>query len=1711
MGQSKRLWVRLSVLLMLLVVLGFASSARAERPDEFFQEGDTQPDSINAVDTWSALGDRVWNDADGQGDQDGSESGLNGVVLRLYAGACGPSGSPIAAAVTSGNGNYLFSYLADGSQVRYDVTYCVVVDSSTLPPGFASTTGGHTRTVNPWGTSNAKLDVDFGYKRTSSLGIVKTVNPTGNVNTGQTLNYQVVVSNPSAINQTGIEVTDNLPAGVSYVGSSTSAVGTTTTSKTVKDTFASQSYSRQDGPDNWSTNWVETDPSGSSASSGRIYITSGQLRLTDYENSDTEPSIYRQVDLSGYSAATLSFDWSVPSTIDTSDGVLVEISNNGGSSYTVLETFVGYNSATGGSRSYNIDGFIASNTRIRFRVILNIGASDEYFAVDNVQIAATGVSSGTTTKDNNTGNATPDLVNGTPPNLVAPGDGFALKPGQSLTLNFQATVTAGSGTLQNTAFAKSNETPNPVQSSVSNSVAASCPNNLLLNPSFETVTGAKNSINDNIPANWTKSSAGEIGVTTGFSPPDGIYVGYVWTKPSGSPATMHQVVSAIPGNAYQMTFYSGTHNPSVNPTIAIRFYNSSNVEVGTPAIHTITKDIDGSTLGGPYTLNTTAPATASTLRVIFTDPSVSGSGAGAKGDALCLTTTTPPNSGQIGDRVWYDLDSQGDEDTNEVGINGVTVRLYSGACGPTGSAIQTKTTSGNGNYLFTGLAAGTYCVAADTTTLPAPGYIQTNSGTVSNPKTVTIGSGGSNLDIDFGYVANQCLPTIDFETDALGNPLVKGQVIDNEFAGWGITVSATANPGGTGPAMIFDSAAPSGGDDDLGTPNQSFGGPGVGAGGAAGMPGENSVARGKILIISEDGSSSNPDDTGNGGVIKFTFTQPLRVDQVQILDTDNDEAGGTIKAYNATSGGTLLASADVLGLGDNSFQIVPVNATGVRRLEVTFPSSGAVPAITFCGTPPTLYTLGDRIWNDTNEDGDQDGGEPGIANVKMELLVGTTLAETTLTDASGIYTFTNLPAGNYTVRIAGTNFNSGQPLNGYVYSPKDQGDDTLDSDFDPNTGAVNVNLTGNNSTVDGGFFQNINLCYAVADGTSSNGDGNQKDTLAFLNRLTGATAAVGSGVGNTNRFNIEAIAFQPGGSILFAADAGQLGTLNLTTGAFTTVGSGFGSGNGSAGSITFNDVDGLTFDATTGFLYGSHRRSGPDVLFRINPGTGQRVANAFGSGVDYVVVPSVSGLEDVDDIAVDPVTGTMYAIVNNGGSTESRLITVNKSTGAATSIGSVKIGANNIQDIEGLAFFNDGKLYGSSGKDGPTTNALYQIDTTTAVATLIGAFTEPLRDFEALECLSAPAAIVVEKSTNGEDADVAPGPSLFAGGTVTWTYYVVNTGGVTLNNIVLTDDKEGTISCPQSSLASGASMSCVKTGVAGTGQYANLATVTGIRADNSQPVQDTDPSHYNGIASNPNYVITKVNNTDPTLAGVRKGETISFTIRITNTGDAPIVILPLRDTYVDGFLTYVGASIAHSAAAPGQVDWNDLTVNPPSGFGVDLAVGQSFAMIVEFVGTQDTTGLPGQVTYNTATVRNAFYDPDGPGGVPPQPIPDKSAQAPAKVVSPTGVQVVTGVLYYSETYADIYWQTSSEIDVAGFHIYRSADGGPMERLTGDLIPAQRGGQSNGAEYTYTDHQIKTGTTYTYELESVGLSGSTQRTPLGVLIAGPRIYLPAVQR
>ncbi len=110
------------------------------------------------------------------------------------------------------------------------------------------------------------------------------------------------------------------------------------------------------------------------------------------------------------------------------------------------------------------------------------------------------------------------------------------------------------------------------------------------------------------------------------------------------------------------------------------------------------------------------------------------------------------------------------------------------------------------------------------------------------------------------------------------------------------------------------------------------------------------------------------------------------------------------------------------------------------------------------------------------------------------------------------------------------------------------------------------------------------------------------------------------------------------------------------------------------------------------------------------------------------------------------------------------------------------------------------------------------------------------------------AKIDIQKLTNGKDSDTAPGEQLSVGDSVTWEYIVKNAGNVELSNIAVTDDKEGSISCPKDSLDVNESMTCTKSGTVQEGQYENEATVTASSEDGAE-VKGSDSSHYVGVSS----------------------------------------------------------------------------------------------------------------------------------------------------------------------------------------------------------------------------------------------------------------------
>ena len=208
--------------------------------------------------------------------------------------------------------------------------------------------------------------------------------------------------------------------------------------------------------------------------------------------------------------------------------------------------------------------------------------------------------------------------------------------------------------------------------------------------------------------------------------------------------------------------------------------------------------------------------------------------------------------------------------------------------------------------------------------------------------------------------------------------------------------------------------------------------------------------------------------------------------------------------------------------------------------------------------------------------------------------------------------------------------------------------------------------------------------------------------------------------------NVESIVLSLDGSTLYGADNGVLGIIDTRSGrtnSFTPLdpsASDAGYGRGAQGLVRIWNIDGLAFDPTDGTLYGTHRLGEGsdgqlDLLVKLNPATGRIIPNAFGSGVDYVVIDSASvGSSDVDDIGID-TSGNMVAVAgNSSGGGNDHLIGIDKRTGRVTDMGPLYSQENNrpIQDMEGLCFFNQSILLGTTGVAfaNETSNTLYVIN-----------------------------------------------------------------------------------------------------------------------------------------------------------------------------------------------------------------------------------------------------------------------------------------------------------------------------------------------------------------------------------------------------------------
>lgn len=131
---------------------------------------------------------------------------------------------------------------------------------------------------------------------------------------------------------------------------------------------------------------------------------------------------------------------------------------------------------------------------------------------------------------------------------------------------------------------------------------------------------------------------------------------------------------------------------------------------------------------------------------------------------------------------------------------------------------------------------------------------------------------------------------------------------------------------------------------------------------------------------------------------------------------------------------------------------------------------------------------------------------------------------------------------------------------------------------------------------------------------------------------------------------------------------------------------------------------------------------------------------------------------------------------------------------------------------------------------------------------------------------------------------------------VDWEYIVTNTGAENLQDLTVLDNQGVTVSCPQSVLAVGESMTCTGSGSVGVGSsYTNIGNVTGTGSLSGTPAIANDS--WSVEVREPETALAIVKGSQNALDGgtVRQGTVVNWNYAVTNTGEEPIDSLSVTD------------------------------------------------------------------------------------------------------------------------------------------------------------------------------------------------------------------------
>ena len=850
----------------------------------------------------ASIGDRVWNDLNGDGVQDAGEPGLVGVTVNLVeAGPDGTLGTAddvtLSPVVTGVNGSYAFNDLPAG-------TYEIRVDSASVPAGFSASTLNPLQVVLSNGED--RTDVDFGFWLSAAVGdrVWADLDGDGAQDAGEPGLVGVTV----ALTEAGPDATFGTGDDVAHPSQVTAANG---------------AYDFTGLP----PGLYRVDVVNASVPAGMVLTTANDpttVTLTPGDDVNTVDFGYRHSGVIG------DLIWN-----DLNGNGVPDPGEPGLGSVTVLYGGAGPDGVCGTADDQPI-GSVQTNASGVYS-IPNLPADTYCIVVDGTTVPA-----------------------GLVPTTGAGTQTVVLTPGQvDNTVDFAYRQTAAIG--------------------------------------------------DRVWHDLDRDGvqdAGELGLS-------GVVVQMVGAGPDG-----------LFGTADDVSFPNET-------TAADGSYLFSNL---LPGNYRVT--VDGTTVPNGMVLTT-----ANLPHDVTLTPG---------GGGYALADFGYQFDGSIGDRVWHDTGANGTQDGGEAGLNGITVTLLE--AGPdttfgTGDDVTfpSQTTSGDGNYLFEDLAPGLYRIDVDDTTVPA-GMVLT---TANDPTTVSLSASQNVTNVDFGYDYNGTV----------------GDRIWNDVDG--DTTQDPGEPGINGVTVTLNEAGPDG---VLGTGDDVSYGSQVTAGDGAylfqGLPPglyrvdvtNSTVPAGLQLTTANDPLDLTLAASANDLTADFGYLDSGSIGDRVWHDVDEDGVqdpgepgldGITLTLVGAGPDGVLGTGDDVsfppqatAGGGQYTFPGLPPGPYRVTVDPSTVPNGMQLTTanqpldVTLAPTQDLLTadfgyrdtgSIGDLVWEDTNENGVQDPGEPPLAGVTVALreagpdgVFGTSddvVFPPQATAADGTYGFDFLPPGTYRASV----------------------------------------------------------------------------------------------------------------------------------------------------------------------------------------------------------------------------------------------------------------------------------------------------------------------------------------------------------------------------------------------------------------------------------------------------------------------------------------------------------------------------------------------------------------------------------------------------------------------------------------------------------------------------------------------------------------------